>query len=209
VQLAEKAWVLGGIIRGKYYEILAKLQGMQLVSHPFRKGLEQHLDPQPPLRLNRAEELFVKLIIASALSQRSVKSRVTTLAQHIARARKAIQVGVISLQETNTESEAIGVAIHAARIIGVISSAKFYDNFFKYLGNVKHLIFLNYSLSHWHSRQRPTQEASDPHGTADLIQVVSSSPDISEPNITTNWRFRLLSKSAPGRIDRKIISVDE
>lgn len=42
-QLLERAWVLGGILRGRYYENLASSEKIHFAPHPFRQSIEKEV----------------------------------------------------------------------------------------------------------------------------------------------------------------------
>jgi hypothetical protein len=105
-EVAIKAWVLGWLIRGKYYEHLAIQAKMQLFPHPLRRGLEDVLEPTTSQQLNRSEELFIRMIIGSAQVETSPTGRVAAWAENILRGRKALHAKAISLPQTVTEAEA-------------------------------------------------------------------------------------------------------
>lgn len=211
-KIAEKAWMLAGIIRGKYYENMAKDTNLQMVLHPYRKGLEEPLEVSHTQQVNRTEELFVKYLIASALIETTAKRRVTVWSENIDRAKKALNKKSIVLHETITESDAEDVAYTAAKRIGIVGGARIYRNLVERMASWQLPTLIAISLSPWAPVEATGAAAlaSLLSGAAQFIykekRGTSPGDDFAKFAFTTRTRFRWLAKTVPGRIERKIVS---
>jgi hypothetical protein len=207
--IAYSAWVLGWLIRGKYYENLAKQVGWHLVPHPLRKGLEEPLERGTSRKVYLSEELFIKILIGSAQSETSAERRVAVLGENIDRALKAIKAKAISLPESTTEDQAENFAVQAARTAGIQVVPKIYRQMIDRFVDVGAHAFLAYSLSYWIPHEAiPAINAATQLGYYEL-RGVSPGHDLSDIALSTKKRFKWLSTLPAGRLDSEIILPGE
>ena len=199
--IAIKAWVLGWLIRGKYYEYLAKAADMQLVPHPLRKGLDDNLEVKATQNVRRSEEIFVNILVGSAQVESSAERRVRVLAENIERARKAIKAKALVLPDTITESEAETFAIRAAKDADIPSVARVYRGLTRGIIDVAAHSVLAYSLHPWvPSIELVAVINALAHLEYERQRGHDPGEDVAKLAFSTQSRFKWLAKLPSGRI---------
>ncbi len=122
-ELAEQAYLVSILSRGKYHEYLARSNSLQLISHPVRNLITNSTNKQRPIPATNSEQHFVHMLIGSALLEPTADRRVELWIDNIARARLAIRTKAITLPDTVEDSDAINHAITSARRISLPGSA--------------------------------------------------------------------------------------
>lgn len=210
-RLLERAWVLGGIIRGKYYENLAKSEKIQLVAHPFRKSIEEDLEvgilPQP---IYRSEELFIKILIKSAQVETTAARRVAALAENIKLARRAILGKAVNLEETLTNDDAEKFAARAAKDAGIIGTSKLNKLITEIFVNFGAPYLLSYGLSFWGVPPQLTLPlVTSANIGYKLKKGESPGADVAKVAYTTQARFKWLARQPSGRIERTLVTIED
>lgn len=205
-KVAESAWLVGGLVRGKYYENLAKASGMQLVAHPYRFRLSERLESCHTENVTRVEELFVKVLIASAQLERTPKRRIAAWGENIDRAKRALGDKIFLLHETRRISDAEENAYVALKRIGIVPGAKLYRRLLEGIVNWQIPALMAYSLSPWIT----TAGLGIVGATVAAGQVaykhwrgISVGEEAANFVFSNKLRFRWLAKSVPGRIHRQ------
>ena len=121
-RLAERAWLLSALVRGRFHEYLARDTKQQLISHPYRRAVGAKLKAGPRLVVLNTEQELVNRIIGSALLETSADRRIHTWIENVARARKAISLRKIALPDAALGEDAEWFANQAAKRIGLPGS---------------------------------------------------------------------------------------
>jgi hypothetical protein len=203
-RIAFDAWVLSCLIRGKYYEILARQARMQLVSHPLRTWLEEPLEKGLSQAVRHSEEIFVKILVGSALIETSPERRVMVLAQNIQRARRGIEAKSIVLPETVTADKAEAFAIRAAQDAGINGVAKLYRQVIDRFADVSAHVFLGYTLSYWVPHEAIPALNGAAHIGYHWLRHLSPGQEVTRLAFSTDERFRWLSTLPGGRLTHEL-----
>lgn len=124
-ELAAAAMQLSGLIRGRYHQYLARdAVGLKIRSHPYRKGIGLPTEALTAAPALLAEELLVKMIIASSFRELTEAGRVNRWIQNIKSTREAKAGGRFALAQTPLQNDALRSAADAAKIIGLSIAAK-------------------------------------------------------------------------------------
>jgi hypothetical protein len=117
--IAEAAWLIGGYVRGFFYSKLAAAEGLQLLSHPFRRLTEENLGIGEQHHVTNSEEALVKILVANALTElTSKRRRINVWATSVNKVRHFIRVNDVEFLDT-TQPEAEEHAIRIAKKIGL------------------------------------------------------------------------------------------
>lgn len=195
-QLAERAWLLASMVRGKYHEYFARAGKLQLISHPYKKYAWLKLKPGPSLPLLNSEEYFLRMIIGSALLERSPDRRVKVWVDNIAKARQAITLAKITLPQTALDSDAEWHAVSAAKKIGMPSSPAIVRRTLDITVAVGLGLLIGITLSPWASPLGPLAQQAHRH-----FRDASIGDDLAKLALSTRRRFLKLASSVPGRIE--------
>lgn len=195
IQLAEKAWLLAGIMRGKFHEYFAEAQKLQLAAHPFREGIERKLIEVPLRETSLSEELFVRMIIGAALIETSRKRRVTTWVNSTRKASDAIIRGGIALPDVVNESDAERYAADAAKAIGLQCSPDILRRAIDIAFTFGLAPLLHLTIAPWAAVMAPIIPPAYRH-----VRGAAIGDDVSTILLSTRSRFLALAKSVPGRI---------
>lgn len=109
------------LIRGRFYEYLARNDGLHLMSHPYKMYAESNRKAGQAFEVFNSEEYLLKMIIGSAFLESTPERRVQTWADNVDKARRAISLRAIALPNTVLEVDAENRAAEAAKIIGIKS----------------------------------------------------------------------------------------
>jgi hypothetical protein len=214
LELLTLAWLLGGMIRGKYYEILSELEGTQIALHPFRAPFEKPLDITHSWSINPAQQIFVNLIIGSALEQ-SPQYRVAALAYNINLARKFLFAKDrdvrIDLQNLGNPDKSEKAAFEAARKIGIMGGTPRKRKILQYVSGSAYPTLVGACLS-----QFPGIDATTVAIGTGLFKAVDTANSIirgkrslgqltTEYIATSNLEFRRLAELGAGRVKTKIL----
>lgn len=112
-QLADDAYVLSSLIRGKFHEYMARDSDVQLAAHPSRVVIAGPTKAGIALPPTNSSQYFVRLLIGSALRERDNR-RIPTWRQNVVKARSALSLGAVQLPDL-PESDAEALAIRVAR----------------------------------------------------------------------------------------------
>jgi len=195
-KIANAGWVIGGFMRGFFYDNLAKAEGLYLLSHPFRKPASIPSSSIELYDISNSLEVLAKLITANSLNELTKASRVSTWAKSVKKAREFIQQNINEypkLIEPTTQPKAEENAITVARGIDLGGNAK----------ETRHLIDAGLSLALWGFGVAPW--ASIPL----LLMFKAASKKspgelLGDFTFKSDYYYRWLASSVPGRVERSI-----
>ena len=200
IELPQSAWMLAGMMRGKYHQFLAREEGLQLLQHAFRKGMSVRRKTISVERVNNSESHFINIVIASALTEKNPDKRVVAWLNNIENARLAILRQIIPLPSCDVESTAESLAFDAAKKIGIPSYSAAFSRFLDWTVSVTLGTAIAYGVAPWIWPAgvvvSPTiQQIYNSH-------VLTGRPLCSLPyGIFTRRRFQKLQKTVAGRIE--------
>ena len=201
IELQQNAWMLAGMMRGKYHEFLAREEKLQLLQHPFRKGIAAKLKAGNPQPVTNSESHFIKFIIASALIEKSPDDKVLKWLDNIDNARKAILRPTIALPPCSDESEAEKFAFGAAKKIGIQSHSLAFRRTLDWTVSVGLGAILAFTVAPWVWHLGPALAPSIKEAYKQFGGT-SFGDDISRYILFTKRRFQKLEKTVAGRIER-------
>jgi hypothetical protein len=200
IQLPQNAWMLAGMMRGKYHEYLAREENLQLLQHPFRKGIGARLKTGSPEPVTNSESYFINIVIASALVERKPDNRVLAWLDNIDNARSAILRPTIALPFCNEESQAEKFAFEAAKKIGIPSRSMTFRRVLDWTFSVSLGTSIAYTIAPWiwplGTLASPSIQAAYKH-----IRGANFGDDISRHVLFTKQRFQKLQRTVAGRIE--------
>ena len=199
-ELLQKSWIIGALIRGKFHEQLSKTARLQLSPHPFRKVVADRLETGIEQTVYNTEELFCKILIASALRETTEKRRVDTWLHNLKLARAGIEGQRVALQQAKTQEGAENLAAIAAKEIGVCTTPQMVRSCLDWAvaSGLGTLVAL--SISPWAGMAVPLI-APFIRGGYTYVTDSSMGADLAKMSLDTRRRFRQLALSVPGRID--------
>ena len=197
--IAQDAWCLSALIRGKYHEFLAKDEQLQLISHPFRYKIQKKLTSTPGIPITNSEQLFTKMLIGASLSEISMERRVDAWVSNINKSRQAIEQDRLYLPDSTTIEIAERMASKAALEAELTSTPKLLIEaldlgFSMIVGGI-----ISISIAPWMGPIGPALLMAYKYSTGQNI-----STKIARSTIDTRRRFAKLGEMVPGRINRNI-----
>jgi len=195
-KIANAGWIIGGFIRGFFYDNLAANEGLHLLSHPFRESASVPPSDVEQYDISNSLEAMAKLIIANALNERTKKSRVGTWAQSVKKAREFIQKNAgeyPKLTEPTTHEKALEKAVTLARGIDLEGNAKY----------LRYGVDAGISLALWGFGIAPW--ISIPFIFFYKVGVKKSPGDfVGDFVFKSDYYYKWLADSIPGRVERTL-----
>lgn len=116
-------WMLDGMIRVIYYDLLAQAVGCEYVSHDFRATLRTSRTITP---INEPLQYLANLVAEQALTESKPAERMRTYFPLVKRARRALRCNTLALPQASG-SDAVKHALRAADDLGIQLSSDGYD----------------------------------------------------------------------------------
>ena len=198
-RLASDAYSLAILIRGRFHEYVATFSDLHLSAHPFRSLVQKRLRAAPAEPVSNSEDLFVQIIVGSALLETTEERRVKVWVENICKARNAIALGRVALPSALIESDAERIAADAARATGITTT---YERVRRELDFAAALGIGGLALvaiDPWLGLIAPAV----PQAYRQL-RGVSIGDDFARTFLDTNRRFARLARRIPGRIERTV-----
>lgn len=196
-RLANRAYLISALIRGKFHEFIAQDEGLQLISHPFRKFVQAKLPKAREVLVSNSEQYFVKMIVGAAIRETSRRRRVGKWLSTIENARKAIDAKRIYLPNASTISDGEKRAAQAVKEIGLCTTPKLARSAFELVLKLAGGALVSIALTPWVGPIVPVAlwayEFNRGHGIGDKL---------ARSAFDTKRRFAKLAKTIPGRIER-------
>jgi hypothetical protein len=125
-KVADMAWVLSGLIRGKYYQYVGKDE--QLLIHPFRRFLPYDEEGQETLPISNTESYLMQVLIGSALNEsdrEEGKLRVNTWSSNIDKVKRFFprSKGRLHLPDLDNPDDAAELVRSYARKANIIAKS--------------------------------------------------------------------------------------
>jgi hypothetical protein len=126
-QIAVDIYVLSILLRGIYYDALAKCRASHLAPHQVRSVVLPELDGESQRFVQtNSEAFFSALLVAAAYRPKSTEGRITAWARAIRDARVAIERKEITLTDSPGK-DSLDVAVKAAQTIRLDLTPKWVD----------------------------------------------------------------------------------
>lgn len=200
--LAERAYWLGTLLRGRLHEHLAKGLSLQLVAHPIRRPVQLDLpDTGPGKPVLRSEELLARMLIGAALQPRSPEQRVQSWIESVRKARDAVLTGAVALPQTVLETRAEAYAITAAKTIGIAGHSKVLARTIDATASLGFPVLVALTVSPWLGAIGPVATQ-----TYRYFAGASVGDQLAQVARSTRSHFRALARMIPGRIERHLRS---
>ena len=197
--LANDAYMLAILLRGRFHEYVAADSGLHLAGHPFRNLVRRPLGPATPEPVSNSEDYFVRVIVGSALLETTDERRVSRWVENIKKARDALAVHRIALPHTAIDSDAETLAAEAAKRAGISTT---YARLLRELDAAAALGIgglLLVSISPWLGLAAPFVPQAYRH-----LRGLSIGEDLSRTFLDTTRRFARLAHRTAGRVDRTV-----
>lgn len=201
-KIANAGWIIGGFMRGFFYDNLAAAEGLQLLSHPFRSIAQNPLEVREQYEVTNSEEAVVKILIGNALTERTRQGRVTTWATTVKKARDYIHTAKPDLRN-KTQREAEDCAIQVARKIDLQGGPRDLRWALDF-GLQTGVSLVGFSLSSWVGLLTSGIGARLGMLTYKLAFNKTPGEQIGDLLLKSNYQFRWLARSIPGRIERTL-----
>lgn len=125
--LAERAFSAAVVLRGRYHDIAAKRERVQIVHHPMRRPVLLPSGTTILFRLSNTELYLTALILASAISQRATEARIGTWAKGTTGVRDYIANKRIDTAQCVDDDQASETAVDVIRKCGLRFHAKWVE----------------------------------------------------------------------------------
>jgi hypothetical protein len=122
LQLMEDAHIISGLIRGRYYDHMAKSSGNQILQHPFRRNLvldKSQGKEDMAFCTTNVEKYLSNIILAGAYAEKTQKKRITCYTENVYRARMAVINGDVDLGLVESDDAALERAIESAKVSNI------------------------------------------------------------------------------------------
>lgn len=195
-QLADQAYVLSGLIRGKFHEYTARDCQIQLAAHPSRAVIAGPTEDGIELPSTNTSQYFVRLLIGSALRERE-RHRVSTWRQNVLKARDALSRGSVKLPNL-ADGDAEALAIRVARRIGIEVASRWQRRLLSGALETNLALYSSLLVGPWGlmvaAGTRLYKLVRGRSVTDDLVTALVSDSE-----------FDRLARAVPGRITRKLL----
>ena len=203
-RLAERAWLLATIIRGRYHEYLAREKNLQLSAHPIRKPAELDLPSETALckNLTNTERFFIRILIGSALNEKNILKggrprRAQVWAENLRKARLVLYKDKkFNLPQLDSAEDAESHAALVAMEAGLSSSSAVSRRAIDVCAGLALSLPLMITVLPWPATPLIAVTAVQ---TYRHIRGASPGEDIARV-VHTRRRFRKLGRQVPGRI---------
>jgi len=199
-ELAHNAWTASALIRGRFHEYLSYSNNTHLVAHPFRKFGERDSGGNGEAYITNTETYFTKIIIGSALLETSRERRLDAWIANIDKARKAISLKSIALQNTSLDSDAEKQAAMAAKTCHLPASPTIIQRSLDVSSALGIGFLLKVVFSPWIKIASPFATQTYKYNTGRTI-----GEDISSLIFDNKKRYQRLASRVPGRIKCRVI----
>jgi hypothetical protein len=204
IQLADDAYLISSLIRGKYHEYVARELRMQLAAHPHREVIGTQVGTKTKLPASNTSQYFERILIGSALSERS-KRRVPTWRDNLLKARHALtdqkKFSLPELPQSQAESNAVMIA----RQLGIECSPRWQRILLSSLLSTNASIYSGLIVGSWVA-SAPVALALG--GAALVYKGIRHRSPVEDVvlHLTTDSAFHGLARTVPGRIERHLTS---
>jgi|GEM_PF-6446008 len=197
--VAELAWLLAAIIRGRYHEYYARERKLLLIPHACREpsSLKLRAESGPYRKTTNSEDCFGKMIIGSALLEKSGDGRVQTWVDNLGRGRNGRER--FGLPEEPTLEDAENNAALAAVELGISSSSSLARAALECAINVGLSALVAITVSPWYIG---TPVGPMVAGAYHHIFHKTTGESAAKVLLHNRRRFHKLARTVPGRIER-------
>jgi hypothetical protein len=123
-----KAYLVDLLIRGRYHDEAARLQGGQVLHHPARDPILRGLSANSiKYDVTGTDRALSNIIVAGALAERTQQRRMDLWLEGTITARKAAQSGSLRFVDHDDDKAAERTAAREARKLGIRTHARLYD----------------------------------------------------------------------------------
>jgi hypothetical protein len=123
------AYLVDLLIRGRYHDEAARLQGGQVLHHPARGPILRRLSGKnTEYDVTSTDRALANIILAGALAERTQPRRMDLWLEGILKARKAAQYGSLSFADDDDDKAAEKAAAKKARELGIRTHPSLYDD---------------------------------------------------------------------------------
>ncbi len=124
-----KAYLVDLLVRGRYHDGAARLQGGQVLHHPARGAILRRLSgTSTKYSLTSTDRALSNVILAGALAERTQQRRMDLWLEGVLKARKAAQYGLLDFKGNVDEKAADRAAAEKAKELGIRTHARLYDD---------------------------------------------------------------------------------
>lgn len=193
-KLANSAWVLSGLVRGKFYEFLGSRKHVLL--HPFRRHLKYAVEGEETLPITNSEAYIIEIIIGSALLEKDEDARVNKWASNIDLVRRTVPRDDKGfLHQHDKDEDAEWYAYEVAKKIGIPTSSKRVEKYLKLATSlgIKAASFL--TVDFWMPGASLAAEKA-----YELRKGTSLSGDIATKLLLTKSQYKRLADLGAGKI---------
>lgn len=197
--LADHAFILSCLIRGKFHEFMARESDLQLAAHPHRAVIASRTAlgiKGVNFPATNSALYFVRLLVGSALVERDAL-RVQTWRTNVLKAREALSRGTIALPNL-PEDQAEAVVFMAARRLGIEVSSERQRRLLSFLLETNIAVYSGLVLWPWGTLAAAGARLYKlARGKSLADEVVAA--------MRTTREFHRLASAIPGRIDRYLV----
>ena len=123
-----RAYLVDLLIRARYHDEVARMQGGQVLHHPARSPiLKQLTGSRTRYYVTNTDRAFANILLAGALAERTQEKRIDLWLENVFKARKAAQCGNLDLVTQEDETAAECIAAERAMDLGLRTHARMFD----------------------------------------------------------------------------------
>jgi hypothetical protein len=124
-----RAYLVDLLIRGRYHDEAARMQGGQVLHHPARSPILKQLSgSQTRYGVTNTDQAFSNILLAGALGERTQQRRIDLWLENVFKARRAAQDGKLDLVEQEDNKTAERIAVKRAMELGLRTHARLLDD---------------------------------------------------------------------------------
>lgn len=116
-RIIRDCFLVSTILRGGYYDNIARISNRQILSHPLRRPKKRLTYEPIKIHLSNFEKYLSNIVLAASFSESNIDNRILLWTENVIALRAAR--GRINFQERIADSHAIDDAVHEARRFGL------------------------------------------------------------------------------------------
>lgn len=192
-----RAYLVDLLIRARYHDEAARMQGSQVLHHPARNPILKQLPGgRTRYSVTNTDQAFANVLLAGALAERTQQKRIDLWLENVFKARRAAQRGNLDLDAQEDEKVAEHIAVDRAMDLELCTHARMFDEVADAAIAGGMGILTSFVLSGWVDV-----------AIAAGMYVAAKSKDLGSraSNLAFERRRRLerFASSSPGRVERE------
>lgn len=150
MQLVVKAYLTSGLLRGLYYDYLARAMGSQVMHHPLRETvLFARRNNEETFSVSNTAWYLSQVVVAAARREATLKSRLDSWAESVVKVRRRALTGEIDLRHKDSMHVARNIAMETARKCDIRFAPRYVEDALDATAALGTGILTSFVLSPW------------------------------------------------------------